>query len=230
MGMIPHDKQMKLIKDEQARQEHLLVLQKGFQVADVFANRQYLDGFSGAEILNVNSRVVQVPQKLRVFQMSKIAFDKNEDINDKLTSVYNALYNLSVSVALFIVGTSSSVQFYFATRSENVAPLAGQILEATLQSNFPGIRLKALTGTDIDDLLVRLEKNEENRSILKGLSTVSLVPSIRDKEKKEQYVQGMEKFINTLRGKNYTAILLATPLNNADIAIRRHGYEELFST
>lgn len=230
MSVLTYEKQMQLVKDEQERNKTLMILDKGFQVADVFTNRQYLDNFSNAEILDIDRRVVQVSQKLRIFRMTKVVFDKEEDVLDKLTSVYNALYNLSVSIAIFIIGNLKGVDFYFATRSEQIAPLAGKILESTLRSNFPGIELEPMSNQEINNFLNKIENNDDNRSILKGLSTVSLVPSIRDKEKKEQFVQGMEKFINTLRGKNYTAIFLATPLNGEAITIRKHGYEELYST
>lgn len=230
MKSVPYDKQIQLIKDAQERNEHLQVLEKGFQVADVFINRQYLDDFSNAEILNINKQNIQVSQKLRIYQMTKVVFNEEEDVLDKLTSVYNALYNLSVSVAIFIIGTPKKVGFYFATRAEQIAPLAGKILESTLMSNFPGIELTPLNNQELTRFLDMIEENQDGRSVLKGLATVSLVPAIRDKEKKEQFVQGMEKFINTLRGKNYTAVFLATPLNNNDITIRKHGYEELYST
>ena len=225
-----HEMQMQLVREEEERNKALMILEKGFQVADVFTNRQYLDNFVNAEILDFDRRIVQSPQKLRIFQMTKVVFDKQEDVLDKLTSVYNALYNLSVSVAVFIVGTVKSVDFYFATRSEQIAPLAGRILESMLQSNFPGIELLPLNSKETEDFLSAMEKSGGDRSVLKGLSAVSLVPSIRDKEKKEQFVQGMEKFVNTLRGKNYTAVFLAAPLNGEAIAIRKHGYEELYST
>lgn len=225
-----HDKQMQLVKEEQERNQTLKTLEKGFQVADVFTNRQYLDNFSNADILDNDRRTIQISQKLRIYQMNKVVFDKEEDVLDKLTSVYNALYNLSISVAIFIVGNLRGVSFYFATRSENIAPLAGRILESTLRSNFPGIELVSLDSQEVKEFLINIEKNQDGRSIMKGLATVSLIPSIRDKEKKEQFVQGMEKFINTLRGKNYTAIFLATPLSEEAITVRKHGYEELYST
>ncbi|MCD7764115.1 MAG: DUF87 domain-containing protein [Lachnospiraceae bacterium] len=230
MAVIPHDKQMQLIKQEKERNEYLQTLEKGFQVADVFTNRQYLDDFSNAQVLNQSCRIVQSPQKIRIFRMTKVVLDKEEDVLDKLTSVYNALYNLSVTVAVILTGTPSSVGFYFTTRSEKIAPLAGKVLESTLRSNFPGIELSSLDNQETELFLKKIEKNPDGRSLLKGLSTVSLIPSIRDKEKKEQFVQGMEKLINTLRGKNYTAVFLAVPLSLEDIAIRKHGYEELYST
>ena len=230
MGNVTYEKKMQLIKEEQERNNTLKILEKGFQVADVFTNRQYLDNFSSAEIIDSDRHIVQDSQKLRIFKMSKVVFDKDEDVSDKLTSVYNALYNLSVSVAIFIVGTVKDISFYFATRSEQIGPLAGKILESMLKSNFPGMELKSLNNNEINILLDKLETNSEGRSVMKGLSTVSIIPSIRDQEKKEQFVQGFEKFVNTLRGKNYTAILLASPLNGNSISIRKHGYEELYST
>ena len=230
MSIIPYDKQMKLIEEEKERVSQLKVLEKGFQVADTFINRQYLDYFSDARILDVCRRSVQSSQKLRIYQMTKVVFDKEEDIVDKLTSVYNALYNLSISVAIFIIGTEKDAKFYFAVRAEQIAPLAGRILESTLRSNFPGIELTGFSNQEISEFLDGMETNQNGKSILKGLTTVSLIPSIRNKEKKEQFVQGIDKFINTLRGKSYTAVFLATPLSYEDIVIRKHGYEELYST
>lgn len=228
--VIPYAKQMQLIKDEKERTEHLKVLEKGFQVADVFVNREYLAEFSRAEILDGNRKRICAPQKLRVFEMTKVVFDAEEDVLDKLTSVYNALYNLSVSVAVILVGDSRGVKFYFATRSETIAPLAGQILESMLQGNFPGIELRGMNESETESFLDRIEKGEDGQSLLKGLTTVSMIPSIRDEEKKDQFVQGLEKFVNTLKHKNYIAVFLATPLDNIAIANRRHGYEELYST
>ncbi|MBR1433106.1 DUF87 domain-containing protein [Ruminococcus sp.] len=230
MSSISYDKQIQLAKAEKERQETLSILDKGFQVADVFTNKQYLDNYSDADILSYNKHQVQNQSKLRIYQMTKIVFDKDENALDKLTSVYNALYNLSVSVAIIIIGSTNSVKFYFATRSEQMAPLAGKILESTLVSNFPGIELVPLDGDATLSFLNEIDKGEEGQSLLKGLSTVSLIPCLRDAENKDKFVQGMEKFINTLRGKTYTAFLLATPLNNRAITIRKHGYEELYST
>ena len=229
MDRIPYEKQMALIRQEAQRKETMQVLNQGFQVADLFINRQYLSRFSRADVQEM-ARGMQQTQKLRVFCMTKVVFDKKEDVLDKLTSVYNALYNLSVTAAVLILGNCKEVSFYFAVRSETNAPLAGHILESTLESNFPGIKLEALDNAAIGRLLEQMEKTDSGSSMLKGLTTVSLVPAIRDKEKKEQFVQGMEKFINTMRGKNYTAVLLAAPLSEADIATRKHGYEQLYST
>ena len=88
MSSISYDKQIQLAKAEKERQETLSILDKGFQVADVFTNKQYLDNYSDADILSYNKHQVQNQSKLRIYQMTKIVFDKDENALDKLTSVY----------------------------------------------------------------------------------------------------------------------------------------------
>ena len=66
--------------------------------------------------------------------------------------------------------------------------------------------------------------------MLRGLASVSMVPAIRNKEKRDQFVQGMEKLISTLKGKEYLAVMLAEPMDSDTITTRRHGLEEMYST
>ena len=84
-------------------------------------------------------------QKLRLIRVSKVVFDPKEDVMDKMTSFYGSLYNLSATAAVFIRGFKSSVEFYFATRSDFAAPLAGEIMTSTLTGNFPGIDIESFT-------------------------------------------------------------------------------------
>lgn len=229
--MRSYAKELRTIELEKERQKELVTLKEGFQVANTFVNKGYLDEFALAEILRGDISQIDDIQKVRFFKMSKVVFDPKEDVRDKLTSVYSALYNLTATVAVFIKGTKNGVEFYFACRSENVAPLAGDILESTLVSNFPGIDIRKYATGEIKQLFERLCREEDGeRELLKGLATISMVPDVRDSEKKDQFVQGMEKVIGTLSGKEYICIFLATPMNSESIANRRHGLEELYST
>ena len=234
MNLSSHEKQMKLIKEENARREYLQVMERGFNAADVFVNRHYLDNFSNAEIAALPQKdkdnIEAEKNQIKIYKIAKIVFDKHEDINDKLTSVYNALYNMSAAIAVYILGRGSYVEFFIAVRSEIAASVAGQILESTLESNFPGIKI--VLKENFDEFVNDISRTQEGISMIKGLTTVSVIPYVRNKDKKdknEQYVQGMEKFINTLRGKNYLAVFLAVPLLKQDIVMRKRGYEELFS-
>ncbi len=96
-----------------------------------------------------------------------------------------------------------------------------------LLSNFPG--------TQIDNVSASKELKETLDSIfgkdMKYISSVSCVASIRDKAKTENknFVQGMEKFIDTMQGKPYTALFIADPILPEQQSEIRSGYESLYS-
>lgn len=216
--------EVKWAKSEQLAESRKQLAQ-GFQVADIYLNRNYLDGFSSAPILPSNRHIMDVT-KLRMIEITKLVFDENEKFTDKLMSVYSTLYGINSAVALVLDSDGDKVRFYMGIRSEENASTAGDILESTLKGNFPGIMYESVDIGQIEDVIHRIKDDGA-----KSLASVSIVPSIRDKEMEaDSFVQGMEKFIDTMNGKTYTMICLATPLDALTIQKRKHGYEELCSS
>lgn len=201
-------------------------LAQGFQVADIYLNRTYLDNFSNAPIIAA-SRAVMDASKLRLIEISKLVFDASERFTDKLMSVYSAIYNLDSSVALILDSDGNKVRFYIGTRSDKNTSIAGDILEATLKGNFPGVVYDALDASKTNRFVSDLKN-----SGIKSMAAVSVVPSIRENSdgEMEEFVQGIEKFIDTMSGRVYTMICLATPLDPITMQKRKHGFEELCSS
>lgn len=211
-------------KSEQNRITELQ-LARGFQVADIYLNRAYLDVFSAAPIISLNRSEMDI-SKLRLFEISKLVFDAEEKFTDKLMSVYSALHSMESSIAMLIDSDGEKIQFYIGTRSEKNPAIAGDILESTLKGNFPGIVYETKSMNDIQNLITEIQMQKS-----KSLSSVSIVPSIRGEEQKmDTFVQGIEKFIDAMNGKKYTMLCLATPLDYQTMEKRKHGYEELCST
>ena len=227
----PYELEQIEIKEEIARIQYKEKLERGFQIADAFVNRGYLDNFFRADIIEEKNwnEIISI-KNLRICKISKIVFDEKEDILNKLTSLYNGMYNVSASVAVFIVGQVNSVSFYLAVRSDENPVLAGQTITDMLRGNFPGVKLEEMTAGDIETFMENAQKSSEGTDILNGLGTVSMIPSLRDEKDKDKFVQGMEKFINTMQHKNYMAVLLSVPLDRSAIINRKHGYEQLFSS
>lgn len=201
-----------------------LQLAQGFNVADIYLNRTYLENFSAAPIVPASRNLLDT-SRMRIIEISKLVFDKNEKFVDKLKSVYSALHSFGSAVALIIDSDGNGIRFYVGIRSFDNASIAGDVLESTLKGNFPGITFNSLTIGECDGVIEKIRK-----SGVKSLSSVSMVPSMRDKEfETDSFVQGIEKFIDTLNGKVYTAICIATPLDDATMQKRKHGYEELCS-
>lgn len=206
------------------RVNHELQLAQGFNVADIYLNRTYLENFSAAPIIPAN-RNVQDSSKLRIVEISKLVFDENEKFTDKLMSVYSALHSLGSAVALIINSNGDKVRFYIGVRSDINTAIAGDVLESTLKGNFPGIVFDSMDMRQTSKMMSDIKD-----SGIKSLASVSIVPSVREKDfEMEEFVQGIEKFIDTMSGKNYTVVSLATPLDPLTTQKRKHGYEELCS-
>lgn len=201
-----------------------LQLARGFQVADVYLNRTYLESFSAAPIVP-ETRALMDTTKLRLLEITKIVYDQKEKFTDKLKSVYSALHSLNSAVALLIQSDGDAVRFFIGTRSVLNAAIAGDVLESTLKGNFPGISYCTLSVSETEKMIDEIKK-----SGIKSLSSVSVVPSMRvENFDTESFVQGIEKFIDTMSGKTYAAVCLATPLDKAVTEQCKHGYEELCS-
>ncbi len=212
--------------EQKRKTAYELKLAQGFAVADMYLTQQYLDRFSAGTVYEPDNTVMDV-LKMRVFQISKLVYDPEEQINDKLISVYSSLHNMDSAVALIIRSDSKEVGFYAAVRSEDNAELAGETLCSVLKGNFPGIDISApLSGNEKRALL---DSMTPDGTAPKSLATVSLIPSERDDDKNE-FIQGLEKFIGSMNRKNYTAVLLAAPVDNVTLARRQHGYEELYAS
>ena len=206
------------------RLDNEMQLAQGFNVADIYLNRTYLDNFSAAPIIPANKHIMD-STKLRIIEISKLVYDENEKFIDKLKSVYSSLYSLNSSVALIIISDGIKVKFYMGVRAGTNISVAGDILESTLKGNFPGVVFEALDVKQIESIVTEVKEGD-----IKSLASVSIVPSVREKDFEiNTFVQGIEKFIDTMRGKNYTLVSLAEPLDALAIQKKKHGYEELCS-
>ena len=190
-------------KSEKRRQTELQLAQ-GFRVADIYLNRTYLDGFSAAPIVPASRNVLDV-SSIRLIEISKLVLDSSEKFIDKLMSVYSSLYSIQSSVATIVHSDGNSVRFFIGIRAERNGAIAGDILESTLKGNFPGIVFDSKNASSVERIISDIRKTD-----IKSLSTVSIVPSTREEmHDTESFVQGIEKFIDTMSGKAYTMVCLA---------------------
>ena len=213
-------------KREEVRRISDLQLAKACSLADTFLNHSYLDFFSEGKINPLNDNWPDVVNKIKIFKISKMVYDKAEIINDKFISVYGALHNLGSRIAAIVRSIGGEIEFYIATFSESSGNTSGLLMQSALKNNFPGIKMdSALASSEAQSLL---ESIISNASVPGSIASVSLIPSERD-ENKEKFAQGMEKFASALIGKDFTAIFLAEPVSRETLSRRKLGFEELAS-
>lgn len=208
-------------------EERNLQLEQGLALVDQFINKNYLINVSRFPALEIDASDQHV-SSMRMFRLNRLIFDPEENINDKLVSVYSALQHLNSSVVTVIDSNKDGIRYYIGIRSENNASVAGKVLEQSFCGNFPGSEISALSGSEIEQVMGTLLESDSEYA-LKNVAAVSVVPSMRDDDKK-QFVQGMEKLIDTMSGESYTAVFINKALDKETLETRKRGFEELYST
>lgn len=163
--------------------------------------------------------------KVRFFEVSRIVFNKNECVRDKLASVFNAVNNTGASFLFQIQGKSDSVSLCVGVKSPQNIVVAQRVLASSLKGNFPG--------TDISSPLTVSQLNEKVLDNFQDGKTVAVVTDIAgirtQEESQHQFVQGLEKVIDAMRGREYTLFLIADPISLTDLDCHRRALEDLYT-
>ena len=171
---------------------------------------------------------------VRFFQLDELTCKKGEDIFQKLSTVYCASMSLDCSLVVMIdvEKINAPVKIYVGVRNNGIDEDARKRLSTSFRtlkngflSNFPGTRLHNIPAREEMPQIIEGIFGKDVRHI----SSVSCVAAIRDKGKTESknFIQGLEHFIDAMRGNTYTAVLIAEPSRQIDEI--RSGYEELYS-
>ena len=202
------------------------VLEKGMLYADAFVNKNYLINLDRYPLAELDP-AEKSDEYLRLYQIERIVYDVDENANDKLISVYSAFFNIQATGLLIIQSTRRELGFYLGIRSVDNASTAEAILEKSFKGNFAGSQIRAVPQEQLQKILGAVNQSGRfgNRQ---NVASVSIVPSPRDADK-ARFVQGIEKFIDTMKGSEYTAVFLAEPLNKEILEQRKRGLQKIFS-
>ena len=120
-------------------------------IADSILSKNYLANLATCEILNnykpesIDCLKEQLNSSVRFFDITQIVLNKKENMRDKLATVFNAVGNAGASLLMQIKGTKKNVEIRIGIKNTNgnvqKTKNAKDILENSLLSNFPGIKV-----------------------------------------------------------------------------------------
>lgn len=190
-------------------------------------NRSYLETFAatGCAIAPLQpGEVQQIKAHMRLLKVKQLAYSE-ESVWARMSVVYQTLYGLVNSCFLVIDGTPTGTTLYVGIQSD--AP--GTALNALMQSldgNFPGIVYENLTGDAINTIMTRSSLGQFQGSV-PTVAAVSVVPAEKEYDDRGVDIQGLEKYIDSMQGKTYTAVLMATPYAHNEIEDRIVSLESI---
>lgn len=212
------------------REEKSLV--QAYIQADNIIMKNYISELAECEVVPLREELKNTPvgEMTRIFKVNKLVYDKSENTLDKLSNVYNTLAGSSGSLITIIHSNGDNVDFYIGTKSE---PQLGAVttyqktLEKAFKGNFPGSELSNLKNSQIEELINRIFANQFD-SNMNVVSAVSGIASLKD-DNKDRFVQGIEKFIDAMKGEKYSVVFIADPISQIQLDNIRIGYENLYT-
>ena len=218
--------------------EQMQVLEKSqekisaaFAQADNIIMRKYMPEISsfpikgiGAEIENTN-----INSFIRINRIEKIVFDADENNLDKLMNVYHSVALCGGAIIYIIVSDGQQVEFYVGTRTSNINEISTcqTALQGTFEGNFPGSKLKQQDKNELNACFQKVF-HSEIREQSRVVSVVSGIPGLRTENSKE-FVQGMEKLIDSMMGRKYALVTIADPVRDEQVFAIKDSYEEIFT-
>lgn len=163
------------------------------------------------------SRVVPIAPAQRsrsgiaVYQLTRLMYNRDENSYEKLVSVYSAMNAFGGLVALILQSDGESVRLYLASNTSGGSAIAAGLLEGNLRGQFPGCELRRLPDSERDTLLDSWG-GADALSAGRTVRSLSMIPSRREDERRrdrEFSAQGYEKFIDAMRGRRFTLVVLS---------------------
>lgn len=213
-------------------------LNTALENASEIITREYLGRLERYEIAKPTEEDldIDIVECGKLYRLTKLVTNNEENFLHKLTTIVNVASSIGSSVVTIIKSNGANIDFYFGILSKN----ARMHTRADMQRReadtaaFRGALLGNLAGSELQELSA--EKVEDFcREVFSGkdncYSSVSGIVALRDEEnnKIENYVQGIENLVDSLKGLDYTVIMLADPVGSSELSVVKQGYELLYT-
>lgn len=202
--------------------------QGALQVVDDVILKNYVSNLVKLEVVPLEQGILDsnINDNVLFFKINEMVYEKDEFASYKFASVFNSL--AATKSAIFIIIDSDGVRtdFYMGVRSlddDRTTSSLKNTLENAMSGQFPGIKTTNYTVEEIQEILGGIKSS--------SISSVSCVANNREESlnKNEEFVQGLEKLVLSMRGQKYTGIIIANTTNQEQLRALRRGYESVYT-
>ena len=227
-------------------------LYAAFEAADNIVLKKYIEKLSDTPCIEMpeDLKSIEIGENVSLYRVVRVVYDKDENTQDKLTTVYSTIFSLANYGLLMLVnGHKDCVEVYVGVVSRNMVTQtdengnfrlyavekdlvnSGKVLKNAFLGNFPGTELQPVNPVTSKNVLGKRDVIEESFKTAKYISAVSSIPAIRNsnESKNREFVQGLEKLIDTLKGKEYAALIIADAMSNEKVEAMCAEYEDIYS-
>lgn len=202
--------------------------QNALQVVDDIVLKNYISRLHDFQIVPLDEQAKErnLSENVRLFRITEMVYEKDENSLYKFASVFNALSTANCAVFIIVDSNGEKTDFYMGIRSMD-SDRTTNSLKDTLQNamvgQFPGIKTQDYLDEDMKGLLGKVKAD--------NISIVSCVANTKETYNYEDssFIQGLEKLALAMQGERYTGIILANGTTQNQLEAIRKGYEEIYT-
>lgn len=210
---------------------------RAFQKVDHIVNKTYLSQIDTYNVIPCPDEVVNrtASDSVCFFPITKFVYDKEENIYQKLTSVYASAASAGVNVAMLIKASpDEGVEMYIGACDEedreNGAMPKAKLLYNSFVGNFPGCRSNngnIILDTQSTQAIINRSFDSMKYHAVASVSSIASLRGQQREEKNNSFYQGIEKAVEAMDGTDYSILILARSLNHEEIRIMQEELEML---
>ena len=200
-------------------------LLSAYELVDNIIEKGYISQLHNSDVIYKEQSNTDFSEHVRLYNLTKIVYSKNENVLDKLISIYNTIYTMGGKIVLILHSDGEKIEFFIGFYKKEEVSHVKSAFESAFNGNFPGCQIDLFsTGKETKSLFQKIFPSAKQ-----FVSVADGIPDLKN-EDHQRFTQGIEKFIVAMDGKKYTSIMIAESIFENDIAKRKASYEEIYST
>ena len=170
-------------------------------------------------------------QNVRLYHVTEMVYGKGESVTDKFTTVFNTLSTYNATAFIVMDSDGKKTDFYVGVRNmeedetqKRSSVTLGDTLKNTFIGHFPGMKIKGRDRKYIAELSDKIRRQ-------KNVASVSVVGDNKSTAERtnEQFVQGLEKLVLAMQGRQYIGIIIAENQSPQMVQMLRNEYQDLYT-
>lgn len=202
-------------------------LQNCLSIVDNEVMRNYIPALQNCSVVPLDRETLSALEQIQFFRISELVYQEDEFSVHKLATVFNALSSKPCTLVLMIQSDGENNNFYLGVRPRDSRFSGGtmrQLLEQSLLGMFPGSRTDDYFNENMAADLGKL-----SIQAISGVTCIADYKQDKNSVENKDFIQGLEKFIYSMRGKAFTAVCVANNLSHGDLIETRREYERIYT-
>ena len=202
--------------------------QSALQLVEDVVLKSYISGLSDLDIVSLSQSVLDTnfEENVLFFKITEMVYEKEEFAPYKFASVFNTLASSNAGIFVIMDSDGEKTDFYMGIRSldnEKTTSSIRNTLENAMSGQFPGIKTKNYDLDEMKKIMAGIKGN--------SIAAVSCVANSREEDIKhnQNFIQGLEKLVLSMRGQKYTGIIIANAKDQSQLRELRRCYENIYS-